>query len=216
VWVLGRLGPRAVVVLLVDETSLQEHLKVMVVSLAYRGRALPLAWWCYRQEAWPMKQVDLILTLLAHVTAALPLRSQVLVQADRGIGTSPELLAAMAARGWYFLVRVQGQVRVRVGGQEQPLATLGTKRGQRWSSEVEAFKGVGWLPCWAVGCWQDRQEEPWLLLTNWPRAQSQGSGLRMGEEAAFKDLKSGAWQWQRSQVRLPAQANRLWLVLALV
>jgi len=33
-----------VIVLLVDETSLQERLKVMAVSLAYRGRALPLAW----------------------------------------------------------------------------------------------------------------------------------------------------------------------------
>jgi hypothetical protein len=37
-----------VVVLLVDETSLQERLQVMAVSLASRYRAMPLAWWCYR------------------------------------------------------------------------------------------------------------------------------------------------------------------------
>ena len=214
-WVLGRMAGREVVVLLVDETSLQEHLKVMVVSLAYRGRALPLAWWSYRQSEWPMGQVGLITTLLDLIAPSLPASCRVLVQADRGIGTSPELLAAIAARGGYFLVRVQGQVRVRVAGQEQPLATLVTKPGQRWSSEVEAFKGVGWLPCWAVGRWQGGQAEPWLLLTNWPRAQSQWYGLRMWEEAAFKDLKSGAWQWQRSHGRTPAHANRLWLVLAL-
>jgi hypothetical protein len=34
---LRGLADARVVVLLVDETSLQEHLKVMAVSLAYRG-----------------------------------------------------------------------------------------------------------------------------------------------------------------------------------
>ena len=42
-WILRRLHSPGPLVLLVDETSLQAHLKVMVVSLAYRGRALPLA-----------------------------------------------------------------------------------------------------------------------------------------------------------------------------
>ena len=37
----------------------------------------------------------------------------------------------------------------------------------------------------------------------------------MGEEAACRDLKSGGWQGQRARLRSPAQANRLWLVLAL-
>ena len=49
-WVISSLpaGKPLVLLLLVDETSLQDHLKAMVVSLAYRGKAIPLAWWCYR------------------------------------------------------------------------------------------------------------------------------------------------------------------------
>ena len=117
-WVLRGMAQRKVLVLLVDETSLQEHLKVMVVSVAYRGRALPVAWWCYQQERWPLGQVELIMTLLEQATQSLAPSCRVMVQADRGIGTSPELLAAIAERGWYFLVRVQGQVRVRSAGQE--------------------------------------------------------------------------------------------------
>lgn len=39
--------------------------------------------------------------------------------------------------------------------------------------------------------------------------------FRRWEEAAFKAFKSSGWQWQRSYIRLPAHANRLWLVLAL-
>lgn len=37
----------------------------------------------------------------------------------------------------------------------------------------------------------------------------------MGEEAAFKALKSSRWQGQRRHGRRPAQAHRLWLILAL-
>ena len=67
---------------------------------------------------------------------------------------------------------------------------------------VRAFKKRGWRPCWAVGRWQGRYAQPWLLLTNWPQAQANWYGLRMWEEAAFRDLKSGGWQWHRSQIRL--------------
>jgi hypothetical protein len=105
-WILASVQQPSVVVLLVDETSLHEHLKVMVVSLAYRGRAIPLVWWCYRPTASPLGQVALITTLLTRRASAIPARCRVLVQAERGIGTSPTLLQAIHQRGWYYLVRV--------------------------------------------------------------------------------------------------------------
>jgi hypothetical protein len=48
---LHLLADTRVVVLLVDETSLQERLQVMAVNLAYRARGMPLGWWCYRPTA---------------------------------------------------------------------------------------------------------------------------------------------------------------------
>jgi hypothetical protein len=215
-WFLRSLAHTAVLVLLVDETSLGAHLKVMVVSLAYRGRALPLAWWCYRQDAWPLPQVALITTLLQRVAPHIPPGARVLVQADRGIGTSPELLQAIETLRWAYLVRVQGTVRLRLDdGRTVPFATLVAKPGQRWSGEVYAFKKASWLRCWAVGQWHRPHQEAWLLLTNWPKAQGNWYGLRMWEETAFRDQKSNGWQWQRSHVWDPEHANRLWLVMAL-
>ena len=124
-WVLRHRSGRGPVVLLVDETSLWQRLKVLAVSLAYRGRAIPLAWWCYPPTQWPMGQVQLITTLLTWVAAGLADRRPVLVQADRGIGTSPELLRAIDRRGWYYLVGVTKQVRLRVDGQAPvPFARL--------------------------------------------------------------------------------------------
>ena len=163
-----------------------------------------------------MPQVRLITTLLDWVAPAIPPGCRVLVQADRGLSSSPALLAAMAQRGWYYLVRVPRHIRLRVaGGRVVPFGHLVPRPGCRWAGAVEAFKKAGWQRCWAVGQWRGRYQEPWLLLTNWPHAQGAWYGLRMWEELAFRDFKSQGWHWQRSRVWEPAHAARLWLVMAL-
>ena len=71
-WVLSSLKRKGPLVLLVDETSLQEHPKVMVVAVAYLGKAIPLGWRRYRQEAWPLGRVELIESLLQWVAQGVP------------------------------------------------------------------------------------------------------------------------------------------------
>jgi hypothetical protein len=68
-------------VILVDETKLGEHLKVMLVGLAYQGRCIPLAWMCYPPGT--PGQVNRIEQLLKQVKWEMPADGQVLVQADR-------------------------------------------------------------------------------------------------------------------------------------
>lgn len=214
-WVLTVLR-EPLVVLLVDETSLRDKLRVMSVCLAYRGRAIPLAWWCYRPDQWPKSQVALISQLLQQVAAVMPAGKTVLVEADRGIGSSPRLLRQIEALGWYYLVRVQGQVRLRLAdGRCVAFRSLVQRPGQRWGGWVWAFKKAGWMRCWAMAYWKRPQEQPWLLLTNWPQAQDRWYGIRMWEELGFRDWKSMGWEWQRSRVWQPEHANRLWLVMAL-
>ena len=42
-WVIGNLPEDEPVVLLVDETSLKDRLKAMVVAVAFEGRSIPVA-----------------------------------------------------------------------------------------------------------------------------------------------------------------------------
>jgi hypothetical protein len=222
-WVLPAVLPRPgrqpekPVVLLVDETALNAYLKVMTVALAYRGRALPLAWWCYPQDQYPLAPVELIDTLLGQVARGLPPGVQVLVEADRGLGCSPDLMAAIVRRNWYFLFRVPGTVRLDLGGgREVAFREMVPKPGRCcWNQAVQAFKKAGWVSGRALGYWKVGREEPWLLLTNWPGATTAEYALRVWEEQAFRDLKSNGFNWQRSRVRQPEHANRLWLIMAL-
>jgi hypothetical protein len=218
-WVLAHLGGgRQPLVLLVDETALGERLKTMAVSLAYHGRALPLAWWCYPEEHYPMKQVRLIDTLLGWVAPFIPPGREVLVEADRGIGTSPALLRCIELRGWRYLVRVQDTVALvqeGTAGTHAPFRSLLERPGQSWAGWVWAFKKAGWRRCWAIAYWGYGHQEPWLLLSDQPGFDGQAYGWRMWEELAFRDFKSNGWHWHKSHVWDPAHANRLWLVMAL-
>lgn len=204
--------------LLVDETKLGDHLGVMLVGLAYRQRCIPLVWCCYSKCAYPAEgQVRLIAWLLAEVKAALPPGPDCpLVQADRGIGTSPDLVAEVTKLGWHYLFRVQNSTKLRTAqGKEHHLRDL-IKPGECWFGRGQVFKKAGW-PVWAWVhlLWDCSFTEPWCLITNNAAVRGRDYAMRNWQEQAFRDLKSGGWQWQRSQVWRPAHADRLLLVLAL-
>jgi hypothetical protein len=203
-------------VLLVDETHLGEHLSVMMVGLAYQTRCIPLYWRCYLARAYPAEgQVKLIGEMLARLASWIPAEHRPLLQADRGIGTSPDLIRAVEALGWRYLFRVQNATRlVTRRGQTRALHTL-VRPGESWRGYGLVFPKRGRIRAHVRVLWRGAQTEPWCLVTNDPLVLGGGYAMRGWQEESFRDLKSGGWQWQRSQVWLPAHAERLILILAL-
>lgn len=211
-WVLSQVETERPV-LLVDETKLGSHLRVMMVGLAYQSCCIPLAFWAYRQM--PLAQVELIQTLLSWVAPALPAASQPLLQADRGIGTSPDLIRVVEGLGWHYLFRVQNDTRLRTrSGQVHPLKHL-VRRGESWRGTGIVFKKAGWLSATVLLIWQPAYAEPWCLVTNAPHISDFTYGLRYWQEASFRDFKSDGWQWHTSQVWTPDHAHILLLTMAL-
>jgi len=213
-WVLRRVsGTR--LILLVDETKLGQHLSVMLIGVAYRSCCVPLAWWAYKPTAWPMGQVALIETLLKWVAQALPTGVIPLVQADRGIGTSPDLVRVVKAMHWHYLFRVQKSAILRQGGQERALKHLVNAPGQSWQGSGQVFKKDGWIATTVLVVWAVGYTDYWCLITNDPTASAADYAIRYWQEAGFRDLKSDGWQWQTSRIFSPDHANRLLLVMAL-
>ena len=124
-----------------------------------------------------MGQVKLIDTLLGWVAPSIGRGYEVLVEADRGIGTSPALLRRIEKRGWHFLMRVQGTVRVIPEGKKKTVLfrSLVKRPGQQWAGWVKAFKKAGWRRCWAIAYWAKGYREPWLLVTDWELIQAPAS-----------------------------------------
>lgn len=214
--VLDRQGQsEAAVVLLVDETALHEHLKVMVVGMWAEGGCVPLAWRSYEPSAYPAEgQVRLITGLLDRILPAMPAQRPVWLLADRGIGTSPDLIQAVSQREAQVLFRVQGTTRFRdSSGQVKPLRELG-KRGACWRSVGDVFKNANWLTAAVTVTWDEDYDQPWCLVSSQP-VPYHAYAIRFDHEVSFRDLKSDGFQWQRSRVWLPDHADRLLLVLAL-
>lgn len=213
-WVLGCFDHEHIV-LLVDETKLRDRLSIMVVGLAYRQCCIPLAFWCYSPQAWPMKQVDLIMELLSWVMAGVPQGRVAILQADRGIGTSPQLMKRIAAMGWHYFFRVQNNSKVRTRkGKWKTLKSL-VKPGESWSGKGVVFKKRGRVEAYVHLIWQKGYKEPWCLVTNAPDAYGWLYAQRYWQEASFRDLKSDGWQWQCSRIWTPQHANLLVLVMSL-
>lgn len=208
-WVLSRVDSREYV-LLVDETKLGEHLNVMLVGLAYQGRCIPLAWVCYPPDR--PGQVKRIEQLLKQVKWGMPAGGLVVVQADRGLGTSPDLVRVVRRLGWHYLFRVQGQTKlITRDGHEHTL----DEQPSGWSAYGTVFKQRGRVRAYALVYQDFTHDEPWCLITDDPALSVLDYALRNWQEQGFRDLKSGGWNWQRSQVWQPDHADVLILVLAL-
>lgn len=203
-------------VLLVDETKLSDHLSVMVLGVAYQSSCIPLVWRCYAPTHYPSEgQVKLIEGLVKQVLKCLPSSYRVRLLADRGIGTSPDLIEAIGNLGIYFLFRVQGSTRFRQEqGKEYALKEL-AQIGEEWSGEGEAFKKHGWLPLRVLVLQEPAYNDVWCLVSNDPQLQAADYAARYWQEASFRDLKSDGWHWQRSWVWQPAHAERLLFILVL-
>lgn len=210
-------APRAV--LLVDETKLADRIGVMMVSLAYEQRAIPLVWRCYRANSamdYPAQgQVLMVWGLLARVIAALPSDSRAIVQMDRGLGHSSAMLKALKTLPLTFQVRVKENATFTSRRGHSCLLKDLIKPGEEVTCHGTLFRYRKRVSVTVHLIWQVGQAAPWCLVTNDPQVYGAIYALRMWQEESFRDLKSGGWQWQCSYVTSPDHAQRLLLVLAL-
>ncbi len=216
--VLQGLCPGQRVGVVLDESGHSDVVRVLLAALWYRGRAVPLAWVLWpAQQPHPQAYWTDCATLLQQVAMCLPPGLHVTVLADRAFGC-PGFTDLVTAQGWHYLVRVQGQTRLRhADGREQALRTLLPQAGTRWCGTGQVFKKQGWRAASVVAYWRAPCREPLLLVSSLPPQwdlvrQYRG---RSAIEALFRDWKSSGWQWEASQVRTVAHHAVRVLVLAL-
>jgi hypothetical protein len=208
--------PAGQCVLVLDDTQQTDQCTLSTLALAYRGRALPLAWcrWSGRLHGAYWHQIQ---ELFDQAARLLPPHVQPVLLADRGLA-SPILISLIQQRGWDYLVRVQRDTTMRL------------TRGYRVHlGELVARPGApnvlldGWVfnkhSVWAhtAAVWRVGYQEPWLLVSN----LDLGRGLadlyahRMQVEALFRDAKSGGFEWELSRVLRADRAQRLLLGIML-
>ena len=215
-WVLDGWQGRQLALAL-DATTVGQRFVVLVISVLYRGCAVPVAWKVLRATSKHPWQPEWV-ALLEHFHQVVPSGWTVIVLADREL-YAKWLFQAIVGLGWHPLLRInqQGQFRPQ-GWYHCPFTTLVPRVGRRWAGPGIAFTGKDTqLACTLLGWWDAGHQAAWLVLPDLPphAAQACWYGLRAWIEQGFKRLKRGGWQWQYTRMDDPTRAERLWLAIAL-
>ncbi len=215
-WILARWEGQQLA-LAIDVTYRGGDITALVISVLYRGTAIPVAWKmlrCNAPGAW-MPEFERLLALLAPV---VPKRLQVLVLLDAGL-RGAALWQQVRSLGWHPLVRQRIDMTFRPAGYRKrvPARSLVSGPGRAWVGQGVAFKHRPYRRAGTlIVVWAEDAPDPWVLLTDLPphEAGVWWYGLRMWIELGFRMLKGVGWQWQRTRRTNLARAERHWLVLA--
>jgi hypothetical protein len=200
----------------IDATLHHDQVAALVISVLYRGTALPVAWHILpanRPGAW----LPHFLRLLRLLRPVAPPSWTVLVLADRGLW-SPRLWGRIRRLGWHPVLRVRQETTFAPAGQRrQPAVALVAGPGQAWVGRGVAFKHRGVRRA-GTRCvvWGAGHAAPWVVLTDLAphRVGVLWYGVRIWVELGFRALKGVGWQWQRTRRTDPARVARYWVVLA--
>ena len=188
----------------------------IVVSVVYRGCAIPVAW-SIRRATQRGSWMDPTVELLEELAPAVPQEMTVIVLCDRGIA-SPKLWKQIRDQGWHPYMRYPKSITFCAqGGRRLPARAFVPRPDTAWIGQGTAFgTAAAKRRCTLLAIWYAGQEEPWVILTDLPPPEAGPSwyALRFWIELGFKALKSLGWKWDKTRRTDPARVSRHWLVLS--
>jgi hypothetical protein len=216
-WLTAATNSVGEIRLLLDSTQVSAHHQLVMVALAFRRRAIPIAWsWVPHQRGFSTACHQR--ALLRYVRSLLPPDARVVLVGDSEFG-SIELVRELEGWKWKYAVQQKQQHRVKLPHQSKfrALREWAEGPGQRsWWPKTrltkQEFRTTVLLE-WAVG-----EKEPWYLATNLetPAAALQAYRRRMWIDELFGDLKRHGVDLEMTHLRHIERLSRLTLLVALL
>jgi len=202
--------------LIVDGTKIGFGHQLLMVSLAYRHRAVPIAWSWVRQvrgHSGAAKQI----ILLKYVRSLIPQNTPVFLVGDSEFG-SISILQQLKAWRWFCVLRQKGNTGLWLDESSdwQRLDHLVTKAGQSAWCPNGYLTQSDIFPISVLTHWQKGEKEPWCLATNLPDAAltSRYYRRRMWIEEMFADFKKHGFDLESTMLRNSPRLSRLTLAVA--
>jgi hypothetical protein len=202
--------------LIVDGTKVGFAHQLLMVSLAYRRRAIPIAWtWVkyVRGHSSGEQQIR----LLQHVGSLLPKEAPVFVVGDSEFG-SISVLRQLEQWHWFYVLRQKGNTglwRNQPTGWQR-MEDLVQHAGQSTWCPQASLTEQHIHPVSALIHWQVGEKQPWCLATNLPDATLtvRYYRRRMWTEEMFGDFKKHGFDLETTMLRHSARLSRLTLAVA--
>lgn len=205
------------VALIIDSTKVSFGYQLLMVAVAYHGRALPIAWtWVSSRRGHSTQRKQL--GLLAKVRKWLPAGVRVSLVGDTEFGHT-RVLEQLDHWQWDYALRQSGRNQVCPPGASdwQPLASLTPRPGGWLWLPHSVLTRASAYPVRLFLFLAHGQTTPWLLATNLdsPNAILRLYRRRMWIEEMFGDLKRHGFDLESSHLRSFRRLNRLTLAVCL-
>jgi hypothetical protein len=206
-WSQSELG------LVMDRTDIKDRWSILTLAVAFRHRALPLAWQVLPFGATGAEQQ---IALLKQVQPYLPSTHQVHINfyGDAEF-RAVDLQRYCQSQDWHWQVGLTRSTLFRQGASDwQELRTIPVPRGQRrYLQGILLSKGHSFGPLNLIADWTHKDDSPRYVATDqcadrhtWRRGRK-----RFWIEPLFRDWKSYGFDLERSQLVHPQRLRTLLL-----
>lgn len=215
-WLAAQFAWLGEVRLIVDGTKVGFGHQLLMVSIAYRHRAIPIAWsWVKQVRGHSSGRHQL--ALLQYVKGLLPKKSAVFLVGDSEFG-SILVLRQLEQWRWFYVLRQKARTCIWDETQihwRKPGSYV-QKEGQSvWLPNIYLTKNEIY-PVSVLIHWADGETQPWCLATNLPdrTLTLRYYKRRMWIEEMFGDLKRHGFDLESSMLRHFSRLSRLTLAVA--
>jgi hypothetical protein len=216
-WMLISAASSGRVHLILDSTCIAFGFRLVMVSVAYRRRSLPLIW-MWERGLRGHSTSRLQMALLQAVADWLPTTIRVSVVGDCEFGRC-SLIAYLREHDWDYALRQVGNYQMwwQGNGRWQRIDNLLSHPGCRWLGWVVLTQSNEQLTH-LVAYWRKGENQAWWLATNQVSvvAAVRLYRRRMWIEALFADLKKHGFDLESSRLRSFQRLGRLTLMVCLL
>lgn len=202
--------------LAIDGSAIGHGCMVLMVSLLYHNRAIPLVWTVFKRPKGHASAEEHI-HLLELVRPLLPSASEIIFLGD-GEFDSVELQTHLQAiPHWQYVCRTAKNTQIYLDGEWTALDALPIEPDRCLTLDAVLFTAQAYGPVQVVLCWAAQYADPLYLVTN----------LELGEEACywyqqrmrietfFSDQKSRGFHLHKSHISDPVRLARLLIAACL-
>lgn len=197
--------------LILDQTKASDRHQILMLSVRWGERALPLAWRVEETEGaigFATQQ-----EVLAVVADWLPADLGVVLLADRFYGT-PAMIRWCRDHGWDYRLRLKGNLLARWGATRTTTGGLALSGGHYF----EAVALTGQRVTTNIGIIRDPgHAEPWIIAMSAKPGYltTLDYAARWGIEPMVSDFKSRGFGLEQTHIQYPDRLARLILVMSL-
>jgi len=201
--------------IILDGTTAGRGCMVLMASVVYHGRAIPLLWTVVKGKKGHLPQ-DEHCALITRLQAVIPDTAQVLLLGD-GEFDGTQLQATIRTAGWEYVCRTGINITIYAQDRVFSVGDLPLKRGEAVALDNVQMTAERYGPVLLLGIWETNQDTPIYLVTSLSDANGAAEWyrLRFRIESMFANHKSRGFHIHKSHLTKPERLARLLLATSL-